>query len=431
MNTIISEIVMCVSSFEDKNYLGRFIVVAGTVIVGGGVGGLRCAEQLRRNGYRDPIRIVSEETKPPYDRPHLSKGVLVDKEPPEPQFLTSVDKLWEADIELLYDRATALDRESKQVSLTDGKFLNYDHLVVASGAVPVKLPILARYENVYTLRKWEDALRIREVLGQRVRVLVVGAGVLGLEVAASARSRGCDVEVIDLAPIPIPRLGGPDFGESIADLHRNNGVSIRLGVSITDVTSTNTVVRSVTLSDGARLSADIVIVAIGARPAVRWLQGSGLLDDGELRSHVGYKTKDPWVYAIGDSASVLQPDGSYLRHEHFTNAVDSARISAQQIIEESTGEVNDIPQELPYFWSDQFGVKIQILGRINSDEPLKTVVEDGSMRRLQVSSRNGQVTGVVSWNMPGALNRCRRSLMGGVSAEELLRTEPWVKKVAS
>lgn len=400
---------------------------AGTVIVGGGVAGARTAERLRRGGYERSITIVSGEEHPPYERPPLSKSVLT-AEAPEVPVVRSNTELAEMRVTVRNAMATGIDPATRQVTLNDGTTLPYERLVIATGSTARTLPIASLREHGHVLRTWEDAQALRAAIPGAERAVVIGAGVLGLEIAATLQSLGLSVDVIDPAPRALGRIATPGLGDAVAALHSDHGVRLHLGTGVADATHLDGV-TSVILDDGSSLEADLVVVAVGAAPAVGWLEGTGIADANGVPCDASCKTSDPSIYAVGDVARVTRSSGASARHEHATNATDTAAVVAKSILADEAGETRGELTEPPYVWTDQYDVKLQILGGIDPEHELITVFDDPATgQRLQIAPSGEAAIGVVAWNMPAALNRCRAALMRGVSTDELIEAAPWIRK---
>ncbi len=316
------------------------------LVVGAGLGGLRTVEQLRSAGYQGRISLVGAEVHDPYDRPPLSKQVLTGDWEPERTRLRSSEELDELGVRThLGLRAVAL--RDGEVELSDGASLHGDAVVVATGLVARRLP--GQPDHVHTLRTLDDALALRAALEAGRSLLVVGGGFIGAEVASSARSRGVAVTVLEAQPAPSIRALGPELGALDGRLLVEGGVDLRTDVQITGFTD-----AGVSLADGSTVAADTTVVGIGGAPDLGWLSGTGLDVSGGLAcGPTGRVTGLDGVWAVGDVASW---DGH--RSEHWTNAGDQAAVVARDIL-----GAEPPPPTVPYFWSDQFGLKIQLIGR--------------------------------------------------------------------
>jgi NADPH-dependent 2,4-dienoyl-CoA reductase/sulfur reductase-like enzyme len=328
---------------------------AGAVIVGGGLAAQRCAETLRRRGYEAPVRIVCAEAEAPYDRPPLSKEALA----AEPGSLAFRPPAWyrENEVELLLGaRAARLDPATRRLRLDRGAELDYEHLVIATGGSARRLPFLAGYSNVYSLRSAGDAARLRPRIAAGARVAIVGAGFIGQEVAATARGRGCEVTMIEALATPLEPILGAELGAWFASLHGEEGVRVMLGAAISGARGGGEV-EELQLADGRRVECDVVVVGVGTVPATDWLAGSGL-DPSGARTDTAGRTPLPGVYAAGDASIPFEPRfGVHERTEHWDAAAWQGAAVAQAI----TGRYPGTPP-LPSFWSDQYGHRIQYVG---------------------------------------------------------------------
>jgi NADPH-dependent 2,4-dienoyl-CoA reductase/sulfur reductase-like enzyme len=333
------------------------------VVVGAGVAGTRAAETLRRDGYDGALTIVGAERHAPYHRPPLSKKLLTGK-----VHRAGVDLAPQSDVDARVLRgasATRLDLASRTVHLRDENrdlSVQFDGLVIASGAAPREWPGGPVPDGVLMLRTVDDCLAIRERLGGRPRVVVVGGGFIGAEVAASCRTMGLDVVLIEKASSPLLGALGKELAPRWAELHRQHGVDLRVGVGV-DAFAGNGHVQAVRLTDGSQVSADLVIVGLGVTPATGWLAGSGLhLDDGVRCDATGAaEGGDAAVVAAGDVARWWHPlYERHLRTEHWDDAGRQGAAAARTLLAgRDRAEAYD---DVPYFWSDQYDVKVQMLG---------------------------------------------------------------------
>lgn len=339
--------------------------VKRVVVVGASLGGLSTAAALRRNGFDGSVTLIGNEADEPYDRPPLSKQLLSGAWDVARTSLHTQQELADLGLELrLGQRARALDTSAKAVELADGEQVPYDALVIATGVSPRTLPGTAEVDGMFTLRTRADALAIRHALDKRPRVAVIGGGFVGAEVAAEARRRDLPVTLIEAMPVPLSRGLGQRMGEVCARLHVRQGVRVLCGSTVTAVHGTPGV-EAVRLSDGSIVEADLVVVGIGATPAVDWLAGSGLaLDDGVVCDSF-CRASAPDVYAVGDVCRWLHPDeGRLARAEHWTNAREQAATVAHNLLNPAAPRAHC---PVPYVWSDQYGVRIQVAGRSSDD----------------------------------------------------------------
>jgi 3-phenylpropionate/trans-cinnamate dioxygenase ferredoxin reductase component len=385
----------------------------GVVIVGGGLAAARTAEQLRRAGYAGPLTIVSDEVHLPYDRPPLSKEVLrseVDDVTLKPREFYD-----EHDITLrLGSAATGLDAAAQTVTLDDATTLGYDELVIATGLVPRRIPAFPDLDGIRVLRSFDESLALRKHASAALRAVVVGAGFIGCEVAASLRGLGVEVVLVEPQPAPLAAVLGAQIGELVARLHRAEGVDVRTEVGVAEVRGDKHV-DTVVLTDGTEVTADLVVVGIGSRPATEWLEGSGVeVDNGVICDAAG-RTSVPNVWALGDVASWRDATGHQVRVEHWSNVAEQARV----VVPAMLGQETPSNVVVPYFWSDQYDVKIQCLG-----EPLATdtvhLVEDDGRRFLAYYERDGVVAGVVGGGMPGKVMKTRAKIAAAAPISDVL-----------
>jgi NADPH-dependent 2,4-dienoyl-CoA reductase/sulfur reductase-like enzyme len=317
-------------------------VPTSVLIVGGGLAAQRAAETLRARDHRGPIRVVCGEPEPPYDRPPLSKELRAAPFRPDDWYATQ-------DVELLLGRRAArLEAAHRRVLLEDGEALGYDALIVATGARPRRLPMLAGRPNVHVLRTLADARALRAALAPGVRLAIVGAGFVGQEVAATARGLGVEVTLIEAAEVPLAHVLGSRLGGWFADLHRAEGVRVELGAALTEALPlvAGAPVRELALADGRRIEADVVLVAVGVAPETRWLAGSPLADG--IAVDEGARTALPHVYAAGDVVRGC---------EHWEPAARLGAAAARSILGLAAA-----PAPPASFWSDQYGVRIHLVG---------------------------------------------------------------------
>ncbi len=381
----------------------------GTIaIVGGSLAGLTAAEALRREGFDGRIVVVDAEQVTPYDRPPLSKEVLAGKWEPDRIVLAPARPERQAELDLDWrtgHHAMELDLRDRFVKLGNGELVGFDGLVVATGATPRVLPGMAELAGVHVLRTLQDCLALRAELEQEpARVVVIGAGFIGSEVAATCRARGLEVTLVEALPVPLDRVLGPTIGAVMADLHRDHGVEVRLGVGFKafEVDGERRV-TAVRLADGSVIPADVVVVGIGVAPATGWLTGSGLtLDDGivvddRLRAA-------PGVVAVGDLARWPSGRfGSLMRVEHWENAIQTGEHAAGTLLHaphpgNDGGAAYD---PVPWFWSDQYDRKVQLAGTCRPDDVVEVVEGSLAERRfVALYGRDDRVVGVLGMNRP-------------------------------
>lgn len=387
---------------------------SGIVVVGGGLAAVRTAEELRREEYAGPITVVSDETRPPYDRPPLTKEVLRGErdettlEPPE--FYA------DHDIDLrLGCGARSIDTAAQTVTLADGTVLGYDQLVIATGLVPRRIPSFGDLDGIRVVRSFEDSLALRGAAAAARRAVVIGAGFIGCEAAASLRKLGVDVVLVEPQPTPLATVLGEQIGELVTRLHRANGVDVRSGVGVAEVRGSGHV-ETVVLTDGAELAADVVVLGVGSRPATEWLDGSGIdVDNGVLCDATG-RTSAANVWAVGDVAFWRGRDGHQVRVEHWSNVVTQVRVMVPNMLGRESLHDVAVPS---YFWSDQYDVKIQCLGEPESTDTVHLVEDDGH-KFLAYYERDGVLAAVVGAGRPGKVMGARAKIIAGAPIAEVL-----------
>ncbi|SRR5215204_2978714 len=384
------------------------------VIVGASLAGLRAAEALRDRGFDGELTLIGDEPHRPYDRPPLSKQVLQGAWEPEQTFFRKKDGYDALALDMrLGVRAVSVDLRARRVALADGTFADYDRLIIATGARVRTLAGIAPRAGLLALRGLDDAIVLRRAMMDAPRVAIVGAGFIGLEVAASCRDRGLPVTVIESLPVPLSPILGPTFGDMVAAMHRDHGVDLRTGVVVTDVLGESRV-AGLALSDGSRIDADVVVVGIGVTPNTEWLERSGLtVDNGIVCKGSGEAAPD--VYAAGDVARVANRwCGDSPRIEHWTNAVEQAVHAAENALAGS--EASTSFSSVPYFWSDQYDRRIQFIGAARPHDEM--VIIDGSLadRRLTALYRRGdRLVACLALNQPLAVIKYRKLVAAGES----------------
>jgi NADPH-dependent 2,4-dienoyl-CoA reductase/sulfur reductase-like enzyme len=388
------------------------------VVVGASLAGLRAAEELRRLGFAGTLTLMGAEPHLPYDRPPLSKEFLAGNADAAALALRR-QPYEELELELrLGVRATGLDPGAR-VLATDTGDLAYDGLVVATGSAPRRLPNQPALAGIHVLRTLDDAEALRADLARAARVVVVGAGFIGAEVAATCRGRGLAVTVLEALPSPMVRGLGPMLGDALAGLHRDHGVDLRTSVGVAGFEGTERVER-VLLADGSAIDADVVLVGVGAAPVTDWLEGSGLtIDNGVVCDET--LLAGPGVVAAGDVARWPNPaaGGELVRLEHWTNATEQGVAAAARLL------AGDAPGEpfssVPFVWSDQYDVKIQVIGHVSGDDTVEVV--DGALderRFVAIFGRGDRLTGAVAFSRPRLLMQYRRLMVDGATFPDAL-----------
>ena len=384
-------------------------------VVGASLAGLRAAEFIRRAKFEGELVLIGDEVRLPYDRPPLSKEVLRGEWEPERIALRrrSYDEL---NLQLLLgQRAVSLDTAKRELRLEGGTVVSFDGMVIATGGQVRELPHQPRVEGIYTLRTLDDALAIRAAFASKPRVAVIGAGFIGAEVAASAQQLGLEVTMIEALEAPLALSLGPRLGRVLQDAHERRGVRVLCGRRVEGFGGTDRI-ESVLLDDGTRVECDVVVVGIGVSPSVSWLAGSGVeLDDG-VRCDETLASSVPGIVAAGDVASWYNPlFEERMRVEHWTNAVEQARHAVSSLLA-APGEAKAF-ESVPMFWSDQFDIKIQGVGRPKPTDDL--VLAGGtpeSEKFIALYGCAGRLVGAVAFNQPPKLVQLRMLIgkRGGV-----------------
>ncbi len=407
------------------------------VVVGASLAGLRAVETLRSEGFGGRIALVGSELHLPYDRPPLSKQLLAGEWPPERCVLADRVRLDNLRVDqLLGVRAVSLNSSTRTVGLEDGTEIAADGVVIATGSYPRELPGTNALETVQALRTLDDSIRLSErvkQVGDGCRLVVVGAGFIGSEVASTCAAIGCRVTVVEALEVPLSSALGPEVGSVVASLHELFGVDLRTGVGVKEIVeSTDSTDGSggrsrarVLLSDETSLTADVVVVGIGVLPSTDWLEGSGLeLDNGVLCDASLFAADR--IVAAGDVARwrwqrPLAPvaDATPVRIEHWQVAAEARVAAARSLIAGRTSAASFDP--VPYFWSDQYGVRIQMLGRPSPDDDLAVVAGSLKERKfVALYGKSGRLNAAVSIGKPRELMAFRPLLAGGTSFHDAM-----------
>lgn len=388
------------------------------IIVGAGLAGFRAAQELRAQGYDGEVVLVGAETHPPYDRPPLSKQVLSGQWSPRHAFLgTAEGTELDGSVELrLGITAQALRTADHLLVLDTGEALAFDALIIATGAAPRTLRGRVP-PGVHTLRTLDDSTAIRSDLLRGGPLVVVGGGFVGAEVAAVARELGLRVTIVEALATPLERAVGAAAGAICGQIHEEHGVTVMCNVAVEGCDGSSRVER-VRLSDGACLDAGLVVVGIGVRPNTGWLENSSLpLDDGVVCDEFGCADQEHRIYAAGDVARWLNPGtGRRRRVEHWNSANEQARLVAHNITNPHQQRAMDA---VPYFWSDQYGQKIQLVGE--ADPRMRTTVltrRGDEAHRLVLFSENGTLSAALGFGWTRAVAHCRQVITRGGSLEE-------------
>ena len=363
---------------------------------------------------------MGDEPHLPYDRPPLSKQILAGDWELDRVSLIESERSEDLDFDWhLGDRAVGLNLNNKFVSLQSGVELGYDGLIIATGARCRSLPLADGLGGVFTLRGLDDALALRGAFeSEPQRVVVVGAGFIGAEVAATARQRGLDVSMVEVAEVPFERVLGPEMGEVLANVHRDHGVDVVTGIGVDGILGGSRV-EQVVLADGSTIDADVVVIGIGVIPNTEWLEGSGLdIDNGVVCDETCLAA--PGVVAAGDVAR--WPNrlfGETMRVEHWDNAVEQGIYVARRLLS------GDQPVEpytpTPWFWTDQFDRKIQLAGRTRPDDEIRVITGSIEERRFAtLYGRNEKLVGVLGFNRPRHVMQYKQMITDGISWDEAI-----------
>jgi NADPH-dependent 2,4-dienoyl-CoA reductase/sulfur reductase-like enzyme len=384
-------------------------------VVGASLAGLSAVRSLRKQGYDGRLVVIGDEPHRPYDRPPLSKEFLAGTVSEDDLLLEMDDEDLRAEW-LLGARAVGLqvDGVERVLLLDDGREVRADGVVVATGAAARNLPGTDGLAGVHTLRTLDDARALRDELALGGRLVVIGGGFIGAEVASTAYALGLDVTVIEAAPTPLAGPLGETMGQIVSALHEAHGVRLLCGVGVKGL-SGETRVDAVLLEDGRTVPADMVVVGVGARPCVEWLEGSGVELDNGVKCGADGRTSLAGVVAVGDCANWYDPQaGSHRRVEHWTGARERPDAAVAALL--SWGAVEAGAPRPPYFWSDQYGVKIQFAGHAAGADSV-TVEEGapGDRSFLAVYRCAGQPVAVLAMNQPRLFMRWRKQLAATAS----------------
>jgi NADPH-dependent 2,4-dienoyl-CoA reductase/sulfur reductase-like enzyme len=382
--------------------------VRTVAVVGASLAGLSAARSLRKRGYDGRLVVIGDEPHRPYDRPPLSKEFLAGA-------IGEADLALESDGEelgaewVLGVRATGLDRTERAIRLSGGREVRADGVVIATGAAARTLPGTEGLAGVHVLRTLDDARALRDELAGGGRLVVIGGGFVGAEVASTASALGLDVTVIEAAPTPLAGPLGEAMGRIVSALHADHGVRLLCGVGVKGLSGERRV-DAVLLEDGRSVPADIVVVGVGARPCVEWLQGSGVELGNGVKCGADGRTSVAGVVAVGDCANWYDPhSGTHRRVEHWTGALERPDAAVATLLAHGAREPG-VPRPA-YFWSDQYGVKIQFVGHAAGADSV-TVEEGATDDRsfLAVYRRAGTPVAVLGMNQPRLFTRWRKQL---------------------
>ncbi len=398
-------------------------MLRNVVVVGASLAGLRAVETLRAEGFVGRLTLVGAEPHLPYDRPPLSKKFLSGEWESSQISLRKADEFAGLDLDLrLGVRAESLDTGARRIGLDDDSMVDYDGLVIATGASCRRLPGQPSLPGIFELRSLDDSMALRESLSVGSgRLVVIGAGFIGSEVAATAAGRGFDVTIVEALPVPLARGLGEQMGGAVAALHEANGVRLIVGVGVDGFDGT-TRVEGVRLTDGSTLPADLVVVGVGVSPNTGWLADSGIeLGDGVICDEQ-LATSAPGVFAAGDL--VRWPNRLFdeqMRVEHWTNAAEQGAEAARNLLASADDATGTPYAPVPFFWSDQYDARIQFLGRSSpGDEVVVVKGSTDSMKWVALYRNGDRLHGALGISSPRDVMPYRRMLAAAASWDDAM-----------
>ena len=366
------------------------------VIVGASLAGAKAAETLRAEGFDGRVVLIGEEASRPYERPPLSKEYLRGEKDLDAAAVHPAGFYDEHEIELRTSSPVrAIDPGKRSIALSSGEELGYDRLLLATGATPRRISVPgADLPGVLYLRSVEDADGLRQAIGPSAQVVVVGAGWIGAEVAASARQLGASVAMVDLAAVPLERVLGPEIGAVYRDLHAARGVGLHLGVGIEAIVGSESA-EAVRLSDGTVLPASVVVVGVGVTPRVELAEAAGLAVDNGVLVDEHLETSSPGVFAAGDVANAYHPRyGNRIRLEHWSAALNQGRVAARSMLGRDV-----VYDRTPYFFSDQYDLSMEYRGWAPTYDEVVFRGDPASGAFLCFWLRSGTVAAVMNANV--------------------------------
>jgi len=413
--------------FGTVSTLRRMGTLHRIVVVGASLAGLRACETLRQEGFDGEITLIGAEQEVPYDRPPLSKKLLAGDWEPDRIRLRKDEDFASLRLTLrLGVRAVALDTTTRTVSLDDASTVTYEGLIIATGASPRSLADQPSLHGVVELRTLSDSLGLRDLIADgTARVTVIGAGFIGLEVAATVRARGCAVTVLEGAASPLIRGLGAEMGAAVASVQTRNDVALRCGVHVAGIEGADGQVTGVRLGDGSLVESDVVLVGVGVAPNTDWLAGSGLIIRDGVVCDATLNVGVPGVYAAGDCARWPNAvfagfDDEEMRVEHWTNAAEQGAAAAKNLLAVARCEQPEPYVSVPFFWSDQFDSRIQFVGRAHGGDEVHVFAgsPDGAFAALY--GYQGRLRGVLGVSKPKMVMPFRNLLAAGATWEEAL-----------
>ncbi|MEY9930775.1 3-phenylpropionate/trans-cinnamate dioxygenase ferredoxin reductase subunit [Catenulispora sp. GP43] len=385
-------------------------------VVGASLAGLSTVRALRAEGFDGSLTVIGAERHEPYDRPPLSKGFLKGDVDADALALGSPEEYQDLDVRWLLGRtAVRLDPRATALTLDDGRQVQTDAVVIATGATPRTIAGTDGLRGIHTLRTLDDAHALRaDLVSGRPHLVVIGAGFIGAEVASTARALGLEVTIVEATAVPLERALGREMGRICSGLHADHGVRLLCGIGVRGFTGTDRV-EGVLLDDGRLLPADVVVVGVGVTPATGWLAGSGVEVADGVVCDSGCATNVPRVVAVGDVANCPnQFTGRRSRIEHWTHATEQPKTAVRTLLSGTSAAPPPVP---PYFWSDQYHARIQLAGHVSpGDEPRVVEGDVDSRSFVAVYRRDGHEVAVLAVNQPKMFNRLRRTLLPFPSA---------------
>jgi 3-phenylpropionate/trans-cinnamate dioxygenase ferredoxin reductase component len=396
------------------------------VIAGAGLAGAKAAETLRSEGFDGPVVLIGDEEERPYERPPLSKDYLAGKAERETIFVHPEN--WYADnkVELrLGSPVTAIDRAARQVALADGSSVGYAKLLLATGSSPRLLAVPgADADGVLYLRRAADSDQIKAVLATASRIAVIGAGWIGLEATAAARTAGVEVTICETAGLPLLRVLGPEVAQVFADLHREHGVDLRFGVQVAEITTAGGRASGVRLADGSHIEADAVIVGVGIVPNVQLAEAAGLEVSNGIVVDAALRSSDPDIFAAGDVASAYHPLlGRHIRVEHWANALNQPQTAARAMLGQDVSY-----DRVPYFYTDQYDLGMEYSGYVEPGGYDQVVFRGDKDGREFVAFwlSGGRVLAGMNVNVWDVNDAIQDLVRGGQAVEEAKLADPGI-----
>ncbi|MDF2747649.1 MAG: ferredoxin reductase [Propionibacteriaceae bacterium] len=390
----------------------------GCVVVGAGLAAATVAQTLREGGFDHPVTLIGDERERPYERPALSKDYLQGKTDAADLYVHSSD--WYADHQVrthFGETVLGIDRGRCEVRLQSGQAAAYDHLVLATGASPRRLSLPGvDLAGVHTLRRIEDADILRAALAEAERWVIIGAGWIGLEVAAAARLAGCEVSILESGPIPLRRVLGDELGRYFAALHRSNGVDLRTGATVSAIMGDGGQVTAVA-TDGGSLPADVVLVAVGVIPNTGLAASAGLEIDNGIVVDEQLRSSDRHILAAGDVANAYHPIHGRLRVEHWDNAIRQGQLAANTIL----GKADRYDWQ-PYFYTDQYDLGMEYVGHAQPDDEVIVRGDIHSGAFIVFWTRDGTVTAAMNVNVWDVIDQLRELVGRAISTARLRDT---------